>query len=127
MVAVNLGAIFLNDVADPSDYLRLVYVRRFSKNPGSVRGEVRRMAGGRTRLVLMEGRDVSWELTFGTTTPEEKEWLVAHTGRLLCVRDDRGGKFFGAYLESPWDERTWSKDAENVQLSITELTHSEVV
>ena len=126
MARVDLGAIFLNDMADPSDFLRLVYVRSFSKKHGAV-GEVRRFAGGRTRLIRRAGRDVSWQLTFGTTTPDQKAWLVEHAGRLLCIRDDRGGKVFGTYLSVPWDERTWSMDAENVQLDFVELTHSEEV
>ncbi|HEY9249255.1 MAG TPA: hypothetical protein VIO38_08995 [Rariglobus sp.] len=123
---VDIRAVVFNDVADPSDRLALVYVRQFQKSP-EVSGEFRRGAGGRVRLFTRAGRAVSWSLAFGSVTREQSAWLDAHQGRLLCVRDDRGGKLFGSFLASPGQERTWSKDADSVSLDFTELTFSESV
>lgn len=126
MASVSLNAIFINDLSNPQDFLPLVYVRSFQKTP-AVRGEFRDFAGGRVRLIRRAGKPLTWSITFGTTTQNQLAWLTDHAGRLLCFRDDRGGKMYGTYLQVPRDERTWSKDGENVQVEVTALTWSEAV
>ncbi|HLR96139.1 MAG TPA: hypothetical protein VK053_16580 [Jiangellaceae bacterium] len=122
MASVRLKAIWLNDADNPADALALNLVRSFRKVPATRLGQVRRNAAGLTRLVTRPGREVSWMLVFGTTTPVEKQWIEDHAGEVLCVRDNRGGKFFAAYLAPSWDERTWSHDADNVTLELVEIS-----
>lgn len=126
MASVRLGAIWLNDTDDPADGLALVYVRSFQKQADKP-ARVVRGAAGRRRVFTRAGVDRSWSLTFGSVTRTQRAWLEGHLGRVLCIRDDRGGKMFGAYVSLPGVERTWSKDADQVSVEFQELTYSEAV
>lgn len=125
MASVTLKAIWFNRVADPADFLALRYVSGFDRAPEKP-GNFRRGAGGRVRLFTRAGRELSWSLSFKAVSLAQKEWLEAHAGELLCIRDDRGGKFFGSYLGVGVGEHRYNHEAD-VSLEVTEISFSEAV
>lgn len=125
MATVTLGTVWLNLVSDPSVSLTLPTMASLSIATGQD-GEVRRLANGRLRLVKRAGQARSASVDIEGATRTEVEWLEDHVGDLLCVRDDRGRKFFGAYMGVEADE-VRANDYANVSLVLTEVTHSEAV
>lgn len=124
MVTVSLKTVWLNLAADPSDYVSLPTMSALSVNTEQP-GEVRRMANGRLRLVKRAGQARSASVDIEGATRTEVEWLEDHVGDLVCVRDDRGRKFFGVYMSVDADEIR-ANDYAGVSLALVEVTHSEV-
>lgn len=125
-VIVDLGAVFVNDAADPSDFAR------FDSPTGlvvttSVRGDVRTMANGRTRVVTRAGTPRTAQVSLEYLTRPDVDWLESHVGDLLCFRDHLGRKFFGVYFDVPVTEVQYVSDRADLSLSLTEVTHSEAV
>jgi hypothetical protein len=85
------------------------------------------LAGGRERLVTTAGSPQSYGWKMSRVDRAQIDWLEDHVGRVLCVRDDRGRKFYGTYLSSPIDEANWSKTRGAVDLSLRSVTHTEAV
>lgn len=125
MATVTLGTVWLNLAADPTVYLSLPTMSSLSITTGQD-GEVRRMANGRLRLIRRAGQARSASVDIDGATRTEVDWLEEHVGDLLCVRDDRGRKFFGVYMSVDADEIR-ANDYANVSLALTEVTHSEAV
>lgn len=128
---VALTALWLNDAADLSDCVAFEYAD--GRSPGvQVPGEVRTYVSGRRRLVLTSGgqayQTYDWKLSWNTE--DQRAWLVAHVGRVLCVRDQRGAKWYGTYLALPQEllDRSAGLDGCNrstATVSLVEVTHSE--
>lgn len=125
MATVTLGTVWLNLASDPSVSLSLPTMATLTINTGQD-GEVRRLANGRLRLVKRAGQARSASVDIEGATRTEVEWLEDHVGDLVCVRDDRGRKFFGVYMAVDADEIR-ANDYANVSLALVEVTHSEVV
>ena len=135
--AVDLTAVFLNDAADPADFLALEYAGDALSVNTTARVEVRQLVG-RTRLVR-RGTDTSesFTVTFEGCTREQAAWLRGHVGTLLCIRDHVGTKFFGVYAEAPREVDTRYPNHRDpgatrqarirVSLTITQVTHSEAI
>lgn len=126
MATVTLGTVWLNLAADPSVYLSLPTMASLSATT-AVPGEVRRMANGRMRSVTRAGSARGAEVDVENATRAEIDWLEAHVGDLVCVRDDRGRKFFGVYYSVPVEEMLGQPGYGGVSLSLAEVTHSEAV
>lgn len=118
------GTLWLNDAADLSDLVRFEYVESLSPSVEQP-GEVRMLAGGRERLVTTAGRPKSYSWSLSRVTREQIQWIEAHVGRVLCVRDDRGRKFYGTYLTAPFNESTFSHDRSTASLTLESVTHFE--
>lgn len=126
MTTVNLGAVFLNAAND------LVDVQSFQNTIGLVAtksrdGEIRALANGRLRLVLRATTARSFNLRFELCTRTQVTWLEDHVAQVLCARDDRGRKVYGAYLSVPVTENVARSDYADIDIVFTEVTHSEVV
>lgn len=124
MATVVLNSVWLNLAADPTVYLWLPTMASLSISTGQD-GEVRRLANGRLRLVKRAGQARSASVDIEGATRTEVEWLEDHVGDLVCVRDDRGRKFFGVYMSVDADEIR-ANDYAGVSLALVEVTHSEV-
>lgn len=124
MSAVTITRLWLNLAADPDDVrgFRLASFRPAD----ATRGEVRTLAGGRRRLILREGSERQYVAVLRHPDADDRAWLDDHRGRLLIVRDPDGGKFIGTYLTF---DRTRSRFAvgEDIELTLTDVTHSEAV
>lgn len=121
---LDLCDLWLNDAANLADCQAFTWVSGTTPNI-EVRAEVRALANGRLRMVSRAGRVASttWNLT--RISRPQVDWLEAHAGRLVCVRDDRGRKFYGVYLSVPVDEPNWTKARASTQLTLQQVTHSE--
>lgn len=121
---VTLNAVWLNVASDPIDSLALSQLSQLQPATDQA-GAVRAMASGSLRLVQQAVRARSYRLSAPMATRAQIEWLEAHIGVTLCVRDDRGRKFFAVYLSVPVDEQTFSRAYGDVSLALSEVTHSQ--
>lgn len=125
MATVTLTTVWLNLALDPTVYVSLPTLDGLSVERAQD-GEVRVLANGRRRLVRRAGVGRSASLEVRAATRAEVDWLEDHVGDLVCVRDDRGRKFFGAYLVVEADEIR-GNDFADVTLALSEVSHSEAV
>lgn len=120
MASVELSAIWMNAADDPSDYRSFPYVTQFQRDT-EVDGQVVKLAGGRYRSIKQKGKARTWALGFQALTGEDKDWLEAHAGTVVVVRDDRGGRIFGEFFSTPFDEHRYNTEAD-VSLTLHEVT-----
>lgn len=123
---VNPQAIILNLASDPSDYQAFGYPDSFAPAL-SVPGEIRVGASGRERSFTRAGRSTVMPVSLPQVPRAQIDWLRSHVGELMCVRDDRGGKFFGTFYEVPVDESTMTTAYGDVSLQFRSVTFSEAV
>lgn len=125
-----LSAVYLNDAAEPADFIAVEYAGESIAPTTRADVEARRLAG-RVRLIRKGTGAVaaleSLSVTFERCTPEQVAWLRSHVGTLVCVRDHVGGKFFGVFVEVPREVATAYRDRFAVSLTIDEITTTEVV
>lgn len=132
MTAVTLTEIFLNDAANPSDFMAFAYAgdeyTLTTSRGGGVEGGY---ASGRVRGWSTAERRTTGAVTFHLTTPAQRAWLEAHLGTTVCLRDHHGYKAFGQYRELPTSLSTFPTDfaaADNtVSVSFQSVTWSEAV
>jgi hypothetical protein len=125
MTAVNLKTVWLNLASDPSSSVSPTTMASLSVDKVAP-GEVRTLANGRRRVIRRAGTARSATVSVDAATRAEIEWLEDHVGEVVCVRDDRGRKFFGAYLSVGVDEIRGNNYG-NVSIALTEVTYSEAV
>lgn len=125
MSTVTLTGVWLSLAADPSEYRAFPYVTALQPST-AVQGVVRLLANGRERVVRRAGRSTPMTLTF-ETTQADVSWLEDHVGETVCVRDDMGRKFFGAFFEVLVQEDTVDRDRPVVSLTIRSVSFSEAV
>ena len=126
MSTVTLGAVFFNAAANLADSMGFgeVVGLGFTK---AQQGDVRALANGRIRMGTTSAKRQSYDLEFELLTRTQIDWLVAHVGQLLCVRDDRGRKVYGTYFDVEVTENVARADYGDAALQFTEVTHTEVV
>lgn len=124
MATLQLDCVFLNLASDLSDFQSFPLMSSL-KISTSQPGEVRTMANGRRRLVRTAGKPRTAIVDLSHCTRTQVDWLEQHVGDLVCVRDDRGRKFYGVYLSVDVDETPTNTDDGGTSLSLTEVTHSE--
>lgn len=131
---LDLCAVWLNPQAQPAD------AHAFSKVGGPLsvttraRVEVRQLAN-RRRLIRQGSVTSNTAVDLAETLQvqlvhldrEQVDWLRAHTGLLMCVRDHVGSKFYGVYTETPREVQPQFRDWMAVTLSLDQVTHSEAV
>lgn len=125
MASVELHTLWLNDMADLSDYRSFTYMSKLTVKP-VIDGEVRTYAGGRRRAIQRPGRFHELTATLPACTRDQLEWLAEKVGSPVLVRDDRGRKFYGVFFDVDTDEHQYDAEGD-ASLSITEITHSEAV
>lgn len=126
MAAIKLDKVWINDAADLSDFITCFTDSAGMDEDDSLFSEVRNYAAGRTRTVNRVGgvRTVSCPLM--ELTRAQVEWLRAHRGRLVLIRNYSGVKIWGTYPGvKPMPYRTLS--AYRVNLTITQVTYTEGV
>lgn len=123
---VDLAAVFLNLAANPSDRLALYTVTGLQPAT-EVRADVRSLANGRQRVVRQAGKPRSYSLKVEQLDRAGISWLEQHAGETMCIRDDRGRKFYAAFFAVPVDESTLWNDRGDVDLRISEVSATEAV
>lgn len=125
MTAINLTTVWLNSVTDPSDLMSFPNMSEL-RVATAIDGSVKVLPAGRARLYRHDGQQRTTSLTLPGCEPEQRAWLEDHVGALVCVRDDRGRKVFGAYFTVGADEMRVGQLAD-VSVTLVEVTHSEAV
>jgi hypothetical protein len=91
----------------------------------TIPGEYRRYANGRTRLIKRAGQLRQEEVLLKHLDQASVQQLESWAGELLLMRDPRGGRLWGSYLEvSPAPRPIGTAD---VTLTFVEVTHDEAV
>lgn len=126
MTTVNPGAVVLSDAYNLTDAMAFKEAVVLEVATGKD-GNVRAGANGRIRLFLSDTRRRTFNLQFELISRAQADWLEAHVGELVCVRDDRGRKVFGTYLEANVKELTLRSDYTDATIRVDEVTHPEVV
>lgn len=84
MTAISLDHVWINLGADPSDYREFPNMAALSVTTAKA-GEVRRYAGGRTRIVRRAGAKRAVSLAIPLCERSDIEWLEEHAGDLVCL------------------------------------------
>lgn len=125
MAVVTLRTLWLNNAADPSKSQSFPLMKALQVTTAR-KGEVREYSAGRLRSVTKRGGKRSLTASLPHCTREQVAWLEQQQSQLLCVRDDRGRKFWAVYYDLPVDEHFYNTDAD-LQLVLNEVTHTEAV
>lgn len=125
MTAVQLTTIVLNDAEDPADVLVLSRMTKYTRHPAKL-GRVEPVAGGGRRAIVSAGQHQAWTLNVSKADRATCDWIEAHIGRVLAVRDDAGQKLFAMYLDAAIEEVARPRTA-TFDLELAEVTWSEVV
>ena len=91
----------------------------------SSEGDVRQYAGGRQRAVTTVGLQGKYAFTLVRISFAQLRKLEEWVGQTVCVRDNRGNKFFGVYFSVPWEEPDREPDEYNCTISLEEVTFVE--
>lgn len=124
MVSVALSTLHMADVVDGSEmsFPLMAALKWRTAQVGHRRG----YANGRQRIVLRKQITHDAEVTLPLLTITQAAWLHGRVGRLLLVRDDRGHKAYGSFLELPEDLHDWDSESD-VSLSFLVVTYTESV
>ena len=125
MASVTFGTVWVQSAADLSDGGGLG-LRAWS-SPSSAVVEVRRRAAGRLTAVSRPGVARKVMLTVAIDTRDDLSWLESMCGELVLVRGARGQRVWGVFdlVEGP--EQVYPEFPFLVQLTVSEVTVSEVV
>lgn len=126
MVVCTLRTLWLTLASDPTQSRSFTYMTGLSSTP-TVQVSTRLYAGGNYRQVTMKGRQSGLPVTLTACTAEDRQviefdWL----GKLLCVRDDRGRKFYGSYGQPQIAEHPYNGECD-ITVTFVETTVSEAV
>lgn len=121
---VTLRTVWLNDADDLSDLVTFPTMSKLVAGRAAM-PEVRRLAGGRHRLIRRAGVARTFTLTLPACDRAQVDWLEAHVGELVCCRDDRGRKVFGTYLQVDVTEFRTDPDLASCAVTLREVYHDE--
>lgn len=124
MASVTLDRCFLALASDTENQLSA-----FSSDRSEAQaqpGEVRRMAGGRLRVVTRAGTARAIGVTLRQLTPAQVQQVRDWLGSVVLFRDVWGRKMYGAYFDLDVVD---AKDrlGQDVKLTLSEVTFSEAV
>jgi hypothetical protein len=126
VATVTLGTLWLNLASDLSQSWSFPMLSSLQSSP-TVNTTSRLYAGGNYRQVTTPGRQSSLAVTVSAATADDRQALEFDlVGVLLCVRDDRGRKFYGFYTNPQVAEHQFDAECE-IALTFAEVTVSEAV
>ncbi len=126
MTIINLRTVWLNDASNLDDKISLPSMSALEVAT-TAEGSVRQYASGRRRVITRGQAGKTASLSVVGADRATVTWLENHVGELLCVRDDRGRKFYGVYFAVGVAEHGPSKVYGNLSLEIQQVTFSEAV
>jgi hypothetical protein len=116
--------LWLNDPTTPSAGLGL-QITGLSAQPQQA-GAVRRYAGGRLRSIAVAGTQRQLQVTAEAVSRSVVRQIENWQGKLLCLRDPMGRKFYGVYLAPQITEATYM-DGGDVSFTFIEVSYTEAV
>lgn len=125
MTTVILATVWLSDAANSSDYMSFPLMGGLSRKR-SRNASFDTMASGRQRRIISAGSPRSWSLDLPNCTRDQLDWLESHGEATLCVRDDRGHKFFAGFSDDDIAEHAYDLEGD-FTLTLQEITFSEAV
>jgi len=125
MASVALSTLWLSDAADLSDFISFPLMSKLTPTE-EINGDFREYAGGVQRLMTRPGEVTTVPVTLTCCDRAQVNWLRAHKGRVLLVRDNTGRKVYGAYKALSMDE-DGAHDVADVDLTISSLFFDEEV
>lgn len=126
MATVTLDTLWLNLVSDLSQCWSFPLMSGLQSQPAS-NVTSRQYAGGNTRMVTVKGRQSVLPVTLLALDAADRQTIEFDLlGVLLCVRDDRGRKFYGYYTNPQVTEHQYDDECD-VTVTFTEVTYSEAV
>lgn len=125
MAVVALRTLWLNAANNPEDRMSFPLMSALQVTTAS-RGEFRDYSAARVRYISRPGRKLTAAATLPALDRTQIAWLDAHRATIVCVRDDRGRKFWAVYEEVQVEEHHYNEEG-NSSLALTEVTYSEAV
>jgi hypothetical protein len=125
MASVLLSELYINDWADPTDFVTTDGFGGLEIND-SERGEIHTYAQGRRRSSKRRGSAKVADVTFPTPEWSVVQWLEDHIGRTVMVRDPWSRRFWAIYWAVPVAHRA-GPVAPDVTIHLESVTVSEVV
>lgn len=125
MTAIVLCTLWLNSADDPTDVMAFPYLSSLASTPQQ-NVQLQPFAQGRIRAIITPGTAQQVAVDLAACSGDQRAWLDDHAAALLCVRDDRGRKFYGMYVAPATAEHQYNSDSE-VSVTINEVTFSEAV
>lgn len=124
---LELTRLWLNDLSNPADLVSLA-IADFAPTR-TVGGRVTVLASGRLRAVTQKLSAKTVTALVRRPTQAQLEWLDAHLGRPMTVRDPNGGKFVGIYFETGYTRPAsdGTGRAADMSLTLAEVTSDEAV
>lgn len=120
------GRVFVNDAEEPADFITLRYIGDSYTVEETLGGEVEGgYASGRSRVWSTEEDTTTITLDLEWIPAEERAWLVAHRGRVLCFRDPDGRMIFAAFHSLP--QTVQSRGRLRGSITLKSVTFSEAV
>ena len=115
-------------IAPASDPSNILFLAQYSEGQTTaVPAEVRRYAGGRDRVITGPGSTTSITMAFRYMTRADLTSLEALIGQLVIVRDQRGRRIWGVIAGVTASEWLAADRLEDVSVTHTSSTYSEVV
>ena len=125
MASITLETLWLNDADDPADLASFPFMSSLNSSPQQ-NVTITAFAGGRQIAIVTPGSANQVSVNLAACTASQRAWLETHAGTVVCVRDDRGRKFYGVYVSPSSDEHAYNDDADS-SLTLNEVTFSEAV
>lgn len=133
MATTTLETLWINLASDLSQFLTFPYMTALGSQP-TIQISSDPYAGGNIRKTRQKGYKASLSVTLQAVTPAQRVLLEFDAdnggwlGETVCVRDDRGRKFYGYWGDSPPQITEYpTTDECDVTLTFTQITHSETV
>jgi len=123
--SVTLTTVWINLASSPSNYQSFPLMSGLEVDTNQP-GEVRTYAGGRLRLVTTAGVARTATLTLPECSRDQINWLQTYVGQTVLVRDDRGRKIWGTFLQPKVNENQYAQTGD-VTVVINEITYTEAV
>ena len=121
MAILSLTKIWVNLVLTGAGVAAYSSERGFS---AQVAGDVRTYAGGRQRAITAPGKRRQFAFKLRDVSDLDRATLDAWAGKLVCVRDYRGNKYFGIYFDLSITERR-TLALNDISMTLTEVSFLE--
>lgn len=125
MAAIKLDQVWVNDARNLDDYINCFTNESGFDEDDALNSESRTYAAGRTRTINRAGGTRTISCPLVELDRERVEWLRAHRGKLVLIRNYAGIKIWGTYPGIKPRPSFKSLSAWSVDLTITQITYRE--
>jgi hypothetical protein len=138
MAYVTLTTLTLNNALNYADLIQFPLMSQLSDTPAvgimmssnssaaNATTPITLYANGTLRAITQPGEQRVLVATCPASTTAQVNWLYAHMGMVLLVRDDRGRRFWGMYFTYEADEHYYDLNTD-ITLTIYEMTYTDQI